>query len=480
MRMKLPIAARIPVVVMAFMLAVSAFASQRVLSRLDETQSQQVRDLANVYLEGLSIALVDPIVRDDVWQVFDILDRSQRQPAGISPIEKVVTTPDGVVIASSRHMDVPSRSPLPETYKSALPDGETLGWALQSARAFVNRRVEFEGRPVGNIYATIDIAPLLAERREVLWTLVLSNAILTLSFALLAGFIVQRMMRPMQRLARVLELGADGEFAAIPQQVLAKARPEYARVFAAYNTLVRAMDERETLTKRLAEEERLASLGRLASGMAHEINNPLGGLFSSIDTLKRHGDSASVRSKSIDIIDRGLKSIRDVVRSTLMTYRSDDDQRNLTAEDIDDLRLLIGSQAHRKGLVIGWDNRIAGECAVPATAVRQIALNLVLNACQASPAHGTINVVVSSDSCDLTFSIDDQGPGLPVVARDNLMARTPAATPISSHGGLGLWMTRRLVDELGGRILVETQGRQGTRIEIVIPFAPALEVRDVA
>ena len=61
---------------------------------------------------------------------------------------------------------------------------------------------------------------------------------------------------------------------------------ETGRLFRGFNRMARAVAEREALVARLADEERLASLGRLASGMAHEINNPLGGLFNAIDTLK--------------------------------------------------------------------------------------------------------------------------------------------------------------------------------------------------
>ncbi len=87
---------------------------------------------------------------------------------------------------------------------------------------------------------------------------------------------------------------------------MARVARDHQRPFAAFNRLASAVADREALSARLAEEERLASLGRLASGMAHEINNPLGGLFNAIDTLKRHGGDRSTRNVTLDLVERGI------------------------------------------------------------------------------------------------------------------------------------------------------------------------------
>jgi hypothetical protein len=166
------------------MIAVSTFASERVLSRLNETQTRQVQALADVYLDGLALALVESIVREDVWQVFDVLDRSRHRPGEIQPVETVVAGADGFVIACSNPTAVPSQVKLPARYSEALPKDRKIVIAADAERAYVRREVLYENLRVGSIYAALDIAPLLAERRAVLWTLILTNAALTL---LLAG-----------------------------------------------------------------------------------------------------------------------------------------------------------------------------------------------------------------------------------------------------------------------------------------------------
>jgi two-component system OmpR family sensor kinase len=477
---RIPITARVPLIVILFMIAVSIFASERVLSRLVETQTRQVQALADVYLDGLALALVDSIIREDVWQVFDVLDRSRQRPGEIKLIETIVTGPDGVVIASSNPIMIPSQMRVPARYTEPLTQSGRVAIAEDEQRAYVRREVLYENLRIGGIFAALDIAPLLAERREVLWTLVLTNAALTLLLAGAAWLVVGRMMRPMRLLTDYLERSHTGQVAPIPGSVLAGVGSDYERPFAALNKLATAVAEREALGAQLAEEERLASLGRLASGMAHEINNPLGGLFNAIDTLKRHGGDARVRETAINLVERGLKGIRDVVRAALMSYRAEPDDRLLKPEDIEDLRLLISPEAHRRGVFLRWNNELTSEVPLPATTMRQIILNLVLNACQATPRDGWIAASFAHTGAAIIIRVEDDGPGMPAAAIAILTGAAGVAAPIGKGTGLGLWMTNRLIRELAGSVSIESRPEGGTRVSVTIPLRQQMELGRVA
>ena len=233
-----------PLIVTIFMMAVSVFTSERFLSRLIETQTRQIQALADVYLDGLSPALVDSMIREDVWQVFE-LDRSQQRPSEIKPAETIVAGTDDFVIASSDPVRIPSQARVPARYVESLQHVGKIVVAEADKRAFVRREVLYKNRPIGSIYAALAIAPLLAERRQVLWTLVLTNTALTVLLAVAAWFIVGRMMRPMQTLTRYLERSHDGQVSPIPEPIVASASSEYKRPFAAFNRLAAAVAERE-------------------------------------------------------------------------------------------------------------------------------------------------------------------------------------------------------------------------------------------
>ena len=132
MTVRLPLAVKIPLVVTVFMAAVAIFVSERVLTRLEEAQTRHLNDLATVYLDGLASALADPVVREDVWETFDILDRARQTHAGMKPTETVVANSEGRVLASSNPRAVPPRSQLPAKFVDQQ--------ASQASRADPRRR----------------------------------------------------------------------------------------------------------------------------------------------------------------------------------------------------------------------------------------------------------------------------------------------------------------------------------------------------
>jgi signal transduction histidine kinase len=473
----LPLAIKIPLLVAAMMIAVGVVASERVLTRLQASQERQLADLTDAYLDGLSTSLVDPVIREDPWEVFDILDRAHGLYAAVRPVETIVLDSRSKVIAGSD----PGRFPIGSDAPPLPADGADGAYVDEAeGRAYASRQLLVEGRVIGSILVAIDAGPILAERREVFWTLLGSNAVVTIVAAILGWFAVRRMVWPLRTLTQHLEKALDGQVAPIPSTQIPPTQTEVGRLFRSYNALASALSERDALLGRVAEEERLASLGRLASGMAHEINNPLGGLFNALDTLKVHGDKAAVRSGTIDLLERGLKGIRDVVRTTLATYRPDRELRPLRQADIDDLRILLGPEIARKGLSLDIDASMNNAVPVDASSLRQILLNLLLNACRATPEGSVVRMTLDQQPDCLRFVIEDCGPGLTATAEQVLRGGMPAA---DGRGGLGLAITLRMVDDLGGRLRADTSPLGGALIEVVIPHRSGggeKEIRDVA
>lgn len=473
------LAFKVPMIVVLFMLAISVVLTNAVLTRQKHTQEQHLAALSTTHLEGLASALIPHVLREDVWEVFDTIERSALIGGGFGRASIVVVNGRGEALASSDPRSVPPGSDQ-TTRESRFPAASNLVVIEEGGRAYGRKVLRYQDRVIGRIYAQYEIAHLLRERSEVLRTLVATNAIVTLMLAGLAYWSIRRMLTPLAALSRHMDGSLAGPLQPIPLAEAGVPESEFWRLFQRYNSMAEAVNEREALAKELAAEERLASLGRLASGMAHEINNPLGGLFNAIDTLKRHGAKPSVRAASLELIERGLKGIRDVVRTTLATYRADREHRDLVPADLDDMRLLIRPEGARKHLQLAWDSDLAGPLPLPSSTVRQILLNLLLNAVAVTPPNGRLAVSVAMAENRLTLTVRDGGDGMPEAAQAILLGQVGRPLSLGDGAGLGLWMTRRLVHELDGQIVIDRTGSEGTTIRVLLPVPQRIEHRDAA
>ena len=174
---------------------------------------------------------------------------------------------------------------------------------------------------------------------------------------------------------------------------------------------------------------------------------------------------------SIRLIERGLAGIRDVVEAALATYRPDRSHRLLTAEDLEDVRLLLKPELRRKRQRLAWDVLWNGtsELSIKGGPVRQAILNLLLNASAATPEGGEISFTATDTSDRLTIGIGDEGPGIPADSAGILLDRDPGPA-IRAGRGLGLWMVRRVVDDLQGTIKIGKKSGGGTMITLLLPM----------
>lgn len=463
-----PVSIRVPLLVALLMVLISAVISERVLNRLSHIQEGFLNGLAGTYLDGLSSTVLPAVLRSDVWEVFDALDRSASSYEALSPIETVVTGADGRVLAATDPNRIAPFSRLPDSYETRYGGGFVTIDRVAGI-GFARRSLIYQGQQVGTIHAAFDVSHLFAERREILGTLLVTNGILAVLFALGGFLIVRQMIGPMRILEEHMRAAADGAAEPIPQRAFPSRRGEAASLFRGYNALVEAQRERADLALQLAEEEKLASLGRLSSGMAHEINNPLGGLFNAIDTLKTHGTAPGVRDTSIKLIERGLEGIREVVEAALATYRPERSNRPLSSDDLEDVRLLLKPELRRRRQSLAWDvNLEGGEIGIGGGPVRQAALNLLLNASAASPDGGEIGMSASRTNGHVRLEFRDQGSGFPVEVATLLIDPFPAQ-PVRAQQGLGLWMVRRMVDELGGKVTIAHRPEGGTAVTLILP-----------
>jgi signal transduction histidine kinase len=465
-----PLVVKVPVLVAGLMVTVAVTTSQVVLWRFAQDQRSNLGLLTGAYLNGLSAAVLPALVRGNQRELFDALDHARRDRyAGVEPRFTIVVLPNGAIAASSDPRRFPVQSVLPDDLRNRFTNGDGLNIDPATDSAWLARTLSTEwGTSAGRLLAEVDVAASLRVRREILITLVLVNGCLTLAFALGGYFVLKRMLQPLAVLTRYVEQIREGRVEAIPTGYHLRVASEFGQLFDRFNAMARAFSERQILAAHLAEQEKCAMLGRLASGMAHEVNNPLAGMLNAIHTIQAYGHDPAVLQVSLDFLKRGLAGIRNVVRATLVTYKGTSETGVLTGIDLDDLRFLVHHESEARHLHLQWDNRIIEPLSIDGSAVRQITLNLLLNACAASPDGGLVAVSMSPDAEELRITVADQGRGLPKDMARLLHQDAPAPAPGPETRGLGLWTTGDLVRRLGGRVEVEYPAA-GTRVVVTLP-----------
>jgi two-component system, OmpR family, sensor kinase len=475
----LPLTAQVPIVSGALILAVAIAVSHVMMSTLVHEQELGVRRLAAVYIDGISTTVYPHIVARNLANTTEALHRTMWFHQSMREQRALVRLPDGTLFAdiSGPNGDASAEDPFHDaSLRQRLEQGDGLVFDADTGTGWASRAIVRAGNHIADLYVALELKPLIQERRTLRDKLLAATVLAGIGGAMIGFLIVRRMVSPVRLLAERLRRAQAGDFDCVPAVVLPAASSEYGRLLRGYNDLVTALRERETLAATLAERERESVLGRLAATVAHEVHNPLGGISTALNTVRKFGDNPDVRSKGLDLIERGLWSIRDVVDAVLAFHRMPADSRGLTPNDLDDLRILIEPELARRQLRLSWSSGIDSTLQVAATETRQIALNLLLNACEASPPGGEIGfrAWVGDDRdpagrLELRLEVMDAGPGLPsaVAAALTEFGVVDLRDP---RRGLGVRVVRDLVRGLGGRI-VATAGvdDHGSHIVVILP-----------
>lgn len=246
---------------------------------------------------------------------------------------------------------------------------------------------------------------------------------------------------------------------------LNEGRDEVGQLGSSFRQMLRELRDKQRLEQQMIASERLAAVGRLAAAVAHEINNPLGGMLNAINTFRRHGRSDGMTEQTLSLLERGLNQVSDSVSALLVEARPE--SRALTPQDIDDVYTLLKPDAQKHAVRLRWANNLQGDFTLPSTPTRQVLINLSLNAVQATPEGGTVTCRIDKERGRLHIRVDNEGENIPSERLNRLFEPFLHHNPSSS--GLGLWVTYQIVQQLHGDIAVKS-GEGHTRFSVRLPL----------
>jgi signal transduction histidine kinase len=296
-------------------------------------------------------------------------------------------------------------------------------------------------------------------------------AIFAVGFAL-AVIISAHYVRTLERLAMAAEKVAAGD---LSQELPVGGKDEVGRLTRSFNEMVERLRRNRELEEKVRESQYLSQLGRLASGVAHEIRNPLNFIALAVDhldTLTRGKTEEGDREKEAVLTGiRGeIRNLNDLVTNFILYGRPPEPQRTpVRIRELVEGVLQMAAprlQEHRISLVADFQE--APPLAVDPDMIRRAIINLVGNAVDAMSGGGELRIVgAMQEEGGYRLEIRDTGIGISEEDLERLFE--PYFTTKSTGLGLGMVLTRKIVEAHGGTIVVDSEPGRGTRVTIRLP-----------
>lgn len=429
----------------------------------------------------LATTIAPTLLHDDAWRAFEIVRspiRSATPPTLVQAEAAVVLTRLGRVFVSSD----PDALPMLTDVREINSDWRMLAARIETA-GVNGGTVVLAPESSEYLYVALPITDndawlghlVLRYTRSVFYPWFRDTAVSGFAIGLLVLALLipinwywgSRMAKPLVALSRLMSRMTQ----TLPERLepdLYPYRDELGQLFVAYNRMAQALREKSVLEGEMVKSERLAAIGRLTAGIAHEINNPLAGLVTAVDTLKQRRDLDEKVLRHLDLIERGLMQIRDTVAALLVQTRAQ--PRALSAQDLDDVRTLVQPQISKRRIALEWQVDMPAQLPVPASLVRQILINLLLNAIQAAGEGGHVGLSLSaadSPGGQLALRVRNDGAQLSDEQISHLFE--PFSSSREGGHGLGLWVTYQIVSQLGGRIAAENAAGE-VRFSVCLPL----------
>ena len=412
---------------------------------------------------GLLVNTLIPVMRhDDLWQAYQVLNGAGGESHVAGERLLLVIGNDRQVYVSNR----PQRFPVGAEVSSVSAEIARLVNQLDDD-ASVARRL-YERQQDKSLYVVLPLVDdgvrigwlimgypktLLSPKLVGLYWRVTFSAFAVIALLIPVGwFIGKQMVRPLLHLTDSMALVGQQP----PEEINYRhpeRRDEIGRLGNQFEQMLGELAEKSRFERQMVASERLAAIGRVAAGVAHEINNPLGGMMNALSTFKRYGRNDPLTEKTASLLERGLKQIQDTVSVLLVQAKAE--SHPFTPRDVDDVSALLAPQARRAGVALILAADGDADSSLPSTPLRQILMNLGLNAIRACAEGGGVTGQVRFTPDGLLLQMENPGETIPADRLGHLFE--PFVSGSSGGQGLGLWVTYQIVQQLKGEIAVVSE-----------------------
>ena len=350
-------------------------------------------------------------------------------------------------------------------------------------------KIEFSiqtDKGIRTVIVIVSLQRLSQAVRDVGRLRLLVTTVIGLLSLLITAYFSSRFTRPVTELARAAQRVTAGN---LEFQVNATQRNEVGTLSRTFNEMIVGLRRNRDLEDQLQRAERSAVVGRFASGIAHEIRNPLNFMNLSIDHLqarfiappRSNLEAEAVRHEAANILGLIKDEIGRLNRlvSDFLSYgrpaklkMKEIDARTLLEEVIG----LVHTQAEQQGVKINLLTPSAARFEADAEQIKTCFSNLIINAVQAMPEGGELRIAVAKHDTMLQFEFQDTGHGIEANPIEQIFE--PYYSTKETGIGLGLPLTKKLIEDHGGDIHVSSEVGKGTTFIVTLPRAAITETAD--
>ncbi|MBN2474421.1 MAG: cache domain-containing protein [Pirellulales bacterium] len=332
-----------------------------------------------------------------------------------------------------------------------------------------------DSRIIGALYVGLSQTPFIHQRNVVAGVFVGLVGLATVSSLVLLFFVTMLVLRPVGHITAMSQKVIDGDLSA---RVGIRPPGEMGVLCKVIDAMAEAVNEREKQLKlitrqQIGQSEKLASIGRLAAGVAHEINNPLTGVLTFAHLLREKENLDQQDKQDVDLIIHETTRASEIVRGLLDFAR----ERPAVKEAINvndiirrTIRLLGNQKAFQQIIIVEDIDEELPEVDGDVNQLQQVLLNLALNACEAMPGGGTLLISTSSDDDKVLVTVTDTGCGIQSKHLDRVFEPFFSTKPVGKGTGLGLSVSYGIIQQHGGSLEVESEEGKGATFTIVLPL----------
>ena len=342
-----------------------------------------------------------------------------------------------------------------------------------------------QGYKVGDIRGALSISIPLAWADTTIaqanHRLVLFGVISTVLLAAVVSLLFEVLVaKPLIRLQKAMGL--------YPEQDMIKRLPagkdEIGSLTADFISMCERLEASKRELRAAAEQslynEKMAALGQITAGIAHEINNPLGGLRNCVKNLKDAPDDLELHARYLPLLDKGLSRIEMIMRQLLNFGRNNPLQPRAVHID-GEIRECMALLAYRmKNIELTMDLRVGEAFCFDSEAIKQIVVNIGLNAIQAMPDGGQLRVSSRRENQRVILEFADTGCGIAPEIIEKIYDPFFTTKEVGQGTGLGLAVSYALIHKMGGSIEAESAPGRGSLFRISLPISESCMNNDTS